>query len=110
MSGIVSLRIGEFSEALRTLSDSSKELPEAISSRMNEVSETLAKYRIQLSETGRDLPDVISQRINEATDALGRYRIQIAQTGREISDNISVRINEVNEAMTRLSEFKRETA
>ena len=110
LSGIVSLRIGEFSEALRTLSDSSKELPEAISSRMNEVSETLAKYRIQLSETGRDLPDVISQRINEASDSLGRYRIQIAQTGREISDNISVRINEVSEAMMKLSELKRETA
>ena len=107
-SGTVSARINEFSEALRTLSDSSKELPEAIGARMHEVSESLGRYRLQLAETGKEVPEVISARISEASEALRRYRVQIAQTGREISDTLSARINEVNEAMTSLSELRSE--
>jgi radical SAM superfamily enzyme YgiQ (UPF0313 family) len=103
LHGTISARINEFSEALRTLSDSSKEVPEAVSARLHEVSETLARYRIQLAATGRELPEVIAARIGEATEVLGRYRAQISNTGREISDTLSTRINEVNEALMSLS-------
>jgi hypothetical protein len=103
----VSARINEFSEVLRTLSDSSKELPEAVGTRMHEMSEVLGRYRLQLSTTGKELPDSISTRINEASEALRRYRGQIGNTGREISEAISTRINEVNEAMILLSDLSR---
>ena len=109
-SGIVSARISEFSEALRTLSDSSKELPEAIGVRLNEMSESLGRYRQQLSTTGKELPDAISARITEASEALGRYRLQIATTGREISDTISSRINDVSEALVSLSDLTKKPA
>ena len=104
-SGIVSARISEFSEALRTLSDSSKELPEAIGVRLHEMNESLGKYRQQLVTTGKELPDVISARINEASEALSKYRLQIATTGREISDTISTRINDVSESLVSLSDL-----
>ena len=110
LSGTVSAHINEFSEVLRTLSDSSKELPEAITARMHEVTETLGRYRVQLAETGRELPEVISARINEASESMQRYRLQIAQTGREISETVTTRINEVNEAMMSLSEMERKPA
>ena len=103
--GSISARINEFSEALRTLSDSSKEIPEAISTRMNEVNEALGRYRLQLLSTGKELPEVISARIHEASEAARRYRLQLAHTGREISENISIRINEVNEALRSLSDL-----
>ena len=103
LHGTISARINEFSEALRTLSDSSKEVPEAVSARLHEVSETLAGYRVQLAATGRELPDVIAARIGEATEVLGRYRSHISNTGREISDTLSTRINEVNDALMSLS-------
>ena len=109
-SGAVSARISEFSEVLRTLSDSSKELPETIATRMHEMTEALGRYRLQLSATGKELPEVIAARINEASEALGKYRQQISNTGREISDTISIRINEVSEAMTMLSELSRKPA
>ena len=104
-SGIVSARISEFSEALRTLSDSSKELPEAIGVRLHEMNESLGRYRQQLVTTGKELPDVISARINEASEALSKYRLQIATTGREISDTISTRINDVSESLVSLSDL-----
>ena len=104
-SGIVSARISEFSEALRTLSDSSKELPEAIGIRLHEMNESLGRYRQQLVTTGKELPDVISARINEASEALSKYRLQIATTGREISDTISTRINDVSESLVSLSDL-----
>jgi hypothetical protein len=110
LSGNISARINEFSEVLRTLSDSSKELPEPISIRMFEMSETLTKYGLQLSATDKELPEVISARISEASEALGKYKLQIANTGREISDTISSRINEVNEALVGLSAFSRKPA
>ena len=106
-SGTVSARINEFSEVLRTLSDSSKELPEAIGVRMNEISEALAGYRLQLAATGKELPDVISARIIEASEALKMYRLQITHTGREISEVVASRINEVNEALVSLSDLSR---
>jgi hypothetical protein len=109
-SGAVSARISEFSEVLRTLSDSSKELPETIATRMHEMTEALGRYRLQLSATGKELPEVIAARINEASEALGKYRQQISNTGREISDTISIRINEASEAMTMLSELSRKPA
>ena len=62
-SGTISVRIGEFSEVLRTLSDSSKELPEAIGARMHEMTEALGRYQAQLAATGKELPEVISNRI-----------------------------------------------
>ena len=102
-SGTISVRIGEFSEVLRTLSDSSKELPEAIGARMHEMTEALGRYQAQLAATGKELPEVISNRINEASEALSRYRLQISNTGREISETVSSRINEVAEALTMLS-------
>ena len=103
LHGAISAGINEFSEALRTLSDSSKELPEAISVRLHEVSENLSKYRLQLSATGKELPEVISVRIGEATEALRGYRLQIANTGRQISETLSTRINEVNDVLISLS-------
>ena len=106
-SGTVSARINEFSEVLRTLTDSSKELPEAIATRMNEMSESLGRYRVQLSATGRELPEVISARVNEASEGLKRYRAQIANTGREISETLSNHINEVSEALAGLSDLSR---
>ena len=106
-SGTVSARIYEFSEVLRTLTDSSKELPEAIATRMSEMSEALGRYRLQLSATGRELPEAIAARINEASEGLRRYRIQIANTGREISETVSNHINEVSEALVRLSDLSR---
>ena len=102
-SGTISVRIGEFSEVLRTLSDSSKELPEAIGARMHEMTEALGRYQAQLAATGKELPEVISNRINEASEALSRYRLQISNTGREVSETVSSRINEVAEALTMLS-------
>ena len=107
LSGTISARINEFSEALRTLSDSSKEIPDAVATRMHEMSEALGKYRLQLASTGKEVPEVISTRINEASEALGRYRLQIAHTGSEISETVSARINEVNEALMSLSELSR---
>ena len=107
VSGTVSARINEFSEVLMTLSDSSKELPEAIATRMHELTEALGRYRLQLSTTGKELPEVISARINEASEAFTGYRLQIANTGREISETVSVRLNEVNEALTSLSDLSR---
>ena len=107
LSGTVSARINEFSEALRTLSDSSKELPEAVAARMHELTETLGRYRLQLSTTGKELPEVISARVNEASEAFTRYRLQIATTGREMSETVSVRLNEVNEALMSLSDLSR---
>jgi vacuolar-type H+-ATPase subunit H len=104
---MVSARINEFSETLKTLSDSSKELPDAISTRMSEVSEALSRYRLQLASTGKELPDAMSTRIEEATESVRRYKLQIAHTGREISDAISTRINEVNEAMMSLADLSR---
>ncbi len=109
-SGAVSARINEFSEVLRTLSDSSREIPEAVSIRMNEISEALGRYRVQLSTTGKELPDVISGRINEASEAFQKYRLQIANTGREISEAVSDRINEVHTALVSLSELSRKPA
>ena len=109
-SGVVSARINEFSEVLRTLSDSSKEIPEAVSARMNEISEALGWYRVQLSTTGKELPEVISGRINEASEALQKYRLQISNTGREISEAVSDRINEVHAALMSLSELSGEPA
>jgi hypothetical protein len=113
LSGNVSARINEFSEVLKTLSDSSKELkelPEAVSVRMHEMTEALGRYRDQLVATGKDLPDAISTRIGEASETLGRYRQQLGHTGREISESISAHINEVSEAMARLSELSRNPA
>ena len=107
LSGTVSARINEFSEALRTLSDSSKDLPEAVAARMHELTETLGRYRLQLSTTGKELPEVISARVNEASEAFTRYRLQIATTGREMSETVSVRLNEVNEALMSLSDLSR---
>ena len=107
LSCTISARINEFSEALRTLSDSSKEIPDAVATRMHEMSEALGKYRLQLASTGKEVPEVISTRINEASEALGRYRLQIAHTGSEISETVSARINEVNEALMSLSELSR---
>ena len=104
-SGVISARINEFSEVLRTLSDSSKELPEAVSVRMNEMAEALARYRLQLSNTGKELPDAISAHIREASEALKRYRLQLGNTSREISETVAGHINEVGEALTRLSEL-----
>ena len=109
LNGTILARINEFNEVLKTLSDSSREIPEAISTRMHEMSEALGRYRVQLAGTGKELPEAISARINEATDALRRYRLQIANTGRDISDTISTRINEVNEAMMSLSDMARKT-
>ena len=109
-SGVVSARISEFSEALRTLSDSSKELPEAIGVRLHEMSESLGRYRQQLSTTGKELPDAISARITDASEALSRYRLQIASTGREISDTVSSRINDVSEALVSLSDLTKKPA
>ena len=107
LTGTVSARIGEFSEVLRTLSDSSKELPEAIGSRIHEMTEALGRYRLQLSSTGKEVPEAMSARINEASEALRRYRLQIANTGREISETISTRINEGSEALNSLSTLSR---
>ena len=107
LSGPISAKISEFCEVLRTISDSSKELPEAISVRMSEVSEALGGYRTQLSNAGKELPEVISARIKEASETLIKYRLQLANTGREISDTISTRINEVNEALVNLSDLSR---
>ena len=109
-SGALSARINEFSELLRTLPDSSKELPEAISARMHEMSEALGRYRLQLATTGKELPEVMSAQINEASEALRRYRLQIAATGREISETIAARINEAGEALISLSDLSREPA
>ena len=103
LSGTVSARISEFSEVLRTLSDSSKELPETIASRIHDMTEALGRYRLQLSSTGKELPEAISARINEASEALRKYRVQMANTGREISETISSRINEGSEALNSLS-------
>ena len=107
LSGTVSARINEFSEVLRTLSDSSKELPDAVSVRMHEMAESLAKYRNQLVATGKELPEAMSSHIHETSDTLGRYRQHLRVTGREISGNISTHINEVGEAMARLSELSK---
>ena len=107
LTGTVSARIGEFSEVLRTLSDSSKELPEAIGSRIHEMTEALGRYRLQLSSTGKEVPEAMSARVNEASEALRRYRLQIANTGREISETISTRINEGSEALNSLSTLSR---
>jgi radical SAM superfamily enzyme YgiQ (UPF0313 family) len=104
-SGVISARINEFSEVLRTLSDSSKELPETVSVRMNEMAEALGRYRLQLSNTGKELPDTISAHVREASEALKRYRLQLGNTGREISETVAGHINEVGEALTRLSEL-----
>lgn len=102
LSGNVSAQISEFIEATKTLSDSSKELPDAVSVRMHEMSEALGRYRLQLSATGKELPEVISARISEASEAFKRYRAHIADTGKEFSETISARISEVNEALMRL--------
>ena len=110
LSGTVSARINEFSEVLRTLSDSSKELPDAVSVRMHEMAESLAKYRNQLVATGKELPEAMSSHIHEASDTLGRYRQHLRVTGREITGNISTHINEVGEAMARLSELSKTPA
>ena len=107
VSGTVSARINEFSEVLITLSDSSKELPEAIATRMHELTEALGRYRLQLSTTGKELPEVMSARINEASEAFKGYRVQIANTGRDISETVSVRLNEVHEALMSLSDLSR---
>ena len=107
LHGAISARINEFSEALRTLGDSSRELPEAISARMSEMTLALGRYRLQLSSTGKELPEAISARIAEASDTLRRYRLQIANTGREISENISARINEAYEALMLLADLSR---
>ena len=104
-NGTISVRINEFSELLRTLSDSSKELPEAIATRLHEMSEALGRYRIQLSATGKELPETISVRISEASEALRRYRLQITNTGREMSESVSTCINEAHEALMKLSEL-----
>jgi methyl-accepting chemotaxis protein len=110
LSGTMAARINEFSEVLRTLSDSSKELPDAIGTRMQEVSDALGQYGAQLSATGKELPEVMSQRINDASEVLRKHRLQIAQTGRELSETVSSRINEVGEALNRLSALSREPA
>ncbi len=110
LTSSVSARISEFSETLRTLTDSSKEHPEALSARMREVADTLVRYRSQLASTGRELPEAISTHIREASDTLGRYRQQIAVTGRELGDNIAAHINAVSEAMARLSDLSKNTA
>ena len=110
LSGNVSARISEFSEVLKTLSDSSKELPEAVSVRMHEMTEALARYRDQLVSTGKELPEAISTHIGEASETLGRYRQQLSHTGREISESISTHINEVSEAMAKLSELSKQPA
>jgi hypothetical protein len=102
-NGAISARISEFCEVLSTISDSSRELPEAISLHLHEVSENLKRYRLQLSSTGKELPDVISTRIGEAGEALRRCRLHLANTGREVSDTLAARINEVNEVLTSLS-------
>ena len=69
------------------------------------MAEALGRYRLQLASTGKELPEAISGRINEASESLRKYRAQISHTGREISDSISIRINEVNEALIRLSDL-----
>jgi hypothetical protein len=107
LASSASARISEFSEALKTLSDSPKEHPEALSDRMHEVAETLSRYRDQLVASGRELPEAISTHIKEASDTLGRYRQQIAVTGRELGDNIAGHINAVSEAMARLSDLSK---
>ena len=104
-SGTLAARISEFSELLRTLSDSSKELPDAVASRAHEISEALGRYRLQLATTGKQLPEGISARVNDASEALKGYRDQMAETGREISEAVSMRINEVGEALGRLSDM-----
>ena len=103
LGGNLSVRINEFSEALRTLSDSSKELPEAISARIHEMTEAIGKYSVQLTATGKEVPEVIRARMGEASEALKKYRLQIANTGREISESIGTRINEAGEALNSLS-------
>ena len=103
LGGNLSVRINEFSEALRTLSDSSKELPEAISARIHEMTEAIGKYSVQLTATGKEVPEVIRARMGEASEALKKYRLQIANTGREISESIGARINEASEALNSLS-------
>ena len=107
LSGTMSARINEFSEVLRTLSDSSKELPEALASRMHEMSDAIGKYRAQLASTGKEVPEAISARIGEASEAVKKYRQQIANTGRDISDTVAIRINEVSEALAGLSDLSR---
>ena len=107
LNGAISARINEFSEVLRTLSDSSKELPEALSSRMHEMTVALGKYRTQLASTGKEVPEVISARVSEASEAVKKYRQQIAITGREISETVALRINEVNETLMSLSDLSR---
>ena len=109
LNGAISARINEFSEALRTLSDSSKELPEAFSSRMHDMTESFGKYRTQLASTGKEVPEAISARISEASEALKKYKQQIGNTGREISETVAIRINEVNEALMSLSDLSRKT-
>ena len=109
LSGTISARISEFNEVLRTLSDSSKELPEAIGSRIHEMTEALARYRSQLSDTGKEVPDAISARINDASESLNKYRLQIANTGRDIGETVSVRINEGSEALRNLSASSRKS-
>jgi hypothetical protein len=105
LNGTISARINEFSEVLRTLSDSSKELPEALASRMHEMSVALGKYRTQLAATGKEVPEVIAARVNEASEALKKYKQQISITGREISETVALRINEVNETLMSLSDL-----
>ena len=107
LNGAISARINEFSEVLRTLSDSSKELPEALSSRMHEMTVALGKYRTQLASTGKEVPEGISARVSEASEAVKKYRQQIAITGREISETVALRINEVNETLMSLSDLSR---
>ena len=60
-----------------------------------------------MSSTGKELPEAIAAHINEASEALRKYRLQISETSREISGSVSARINEVNEALTSLSDLSR---
>ena len=110
VTGTIAAKINELSETLRTLSDSSKELPEAISSRMHSVSEALGRYRSQLASTGKELPDAIRARVNEASEALKRYRDQLSHTGRDISGTIHGWTNEVSESLRTLSDLSRNPA
>ena len=110
VTGTIAAKISELSETLRTLSDSSKELPEAISSRMHSVSEALGRYRSQLASTGKELPDAIRARVNEASEALKRYRDQLSHTGRDISGTIHGWTNEVSESLRTLSDLSRNPA
>lgn len=106
-TGAISARINEFTEILKTMSESPKELPESISTRLGDIKEVLSKYGNNLTANGRELPEILSTRIFECSEALTRYKSQISNTGKDVSDTITSRINDVHKAVTLLSNLSR---